>query len=210
VFSAGFRHPPLGTSFAFFYAGGMLPFLMYSDLANKIGQTIQYSRALMAYPRVTFVDALVARLLINTITLLMVHFIVMTFIMVTQSPDTTLDFSKIMMAYFMLLTLSSGVGVVNSFLFLSYPVWQTAWAVFNRPLFLISCIFFLFEDIPLPYSDWLWFNPLVHITGMMRDGFFPYYQPTYVSILYPVGLGIALTLIGLILLYRFHRDILDK
>ena len=73
IFSVGFRSPPLGTNFALFYAAGLLPFLMYSDISGKLGQTIQFSRALLAYPRVTFLDALMARFLLNMMTQLVVH-----------------------------------------------------------------------------------------------------------------------------------------
>lgn len=68
IFSIGFRHPPLGTNFSFFYAGGMLPFLMFVDISGKIGQTIQFSRTLLNYPRVTFVDAILDRLISNSLT----------------------------------------------------------------------------------------------------------------------------------------------
>ncbi|MFL4469290.1 ABC transporter permease [Tateyamaria armeniaca] len=210
IFSAGFRSPPLGTNFALFYAAGILPFLMYSDVSGKIGQTVQFSRALLAYPRVTFVDALLARFLLNTLTQLVVHGLVLGFIIVMQRPDTAFDASKIALAYMMLLSLAFGVGTLNSFLTLAYPVWQTAWAVVNRPLFLISCIFFNFEVVPQPYSDVLWFNPLVHVVGVMRDGFYPFYQPTFISVMYPIAVGGGMALVGLFLLNRFHRDILDK
>ncbi|MEQ3710070.1 MAG: ABC transporter permease [Tateyamaria sp.] len=210
IFSVGFRSPPLGTNFALFYSAGLLPFLMYSDISGKLGQTIQFSRALLAYPRVTFLDALIARFLLNMLTQLVVHGLVLGFILVMQQPDTTFNVSKIALAYVMLLALGFGVGTLNSFLTLAYPVWQTAWAVLNRPLFLISCIFFNFEIVPQPHADYLWFNPLVHVVGMMRDGFYPFYQPTYVSVIYPIALGGGLGLAGLFLLNRYHRDILDK
>lgn len=210
IFSAGFRSPPLGTNFALFYAAGLLPFLMYSDVSSKLGQTIQFSRALLTYPRVTFVDALVARFVLNALTQLVVHGLVLGAIILIQRPDTTLDMTKIVLAYAMLMPLAAGVGTLNSFLTLCYPVWQTAWAVLNRPFFLISCIFFNFESVPQPYSDYLWFNPLVHIVGMMRDGFYPFYHPNYVSVMYPVAVGGVLMLVGLFLLNRYHRDILDK
>ena len=168
IFSAGFRSPPLGTNFALFYAAGLLPFLMYADVSTKLGQTIQFSRALLAYPRVTFIDALVARFALNTLTQLVVHGLVIGAIIATQQPDTTLNMSRVVLAYVMLRSLTAGVGTLNSFLTLCYPVWQTAWAVLNRPFFLISCIFFNFESVPQPYADYLWFNPLVHIVGMMR------------------------------------------
>lgn len=209
IFSIGFRSPPLGTNFALFYAAGILPFLMYSDISGKLGQTIQFSRALLAYPRVTFLDALMARFLLNILTQLVVHGLVMGFIILMQRPDTAFDLSSIALSYVMLLSLAFGVGTLNSFLTLAYPVWQTAWAVLNRPLFLVSCIFFNFEIVPRPFSDYLWFNPLVHVVGMMRDGFYPFYQPTYVSVMYPVAVGGLLALLGLFLLNRYHRDILD-
>ncbi len=61
VFSIGFRTPPLGASFALYYAAGILPLMMFTELSGKLAQTIQFSRALLVYPRVTFLDALIAR-----------------------------------------------------------------------------------------------------------------------------------------------------
>lgn len=210
IFSAGFRSPPLGLSFALFYASGLLPFLMYGDLSAKLAQTISFSRALLEYPRVTFIDALIARFVLNTLTQFMVNLIVLAGIFLVLAPNTTLDFGKITLAYVMILALAVGVGTLNAFLFLAYPVWQTVWAVINRPIFLISCLFFLFEGVPQPWRDILWFNPLVHAFGEMRDGYYPFYQPTFVSPTYVFAVSALMTMAGLFLLNRYHRDALDK
>ena len=42
AFSLAFRSPALGDNFPLFYATGYLPFMMYSDLAAKIGQSIRF------------------------------------------------------------------------------------------------------------------------------------------------------------------------
>jgi capsular polysaccharide transport system permease protein len=210
VFSAGFRSPPLGASFPLFYATGILMFIMYSEISGKLSQTLYFSRALLEYPRVTFIDALMARLILSTLTQFMVHFVVFMGVIVLFAGDVAIDFAKVTNAYFMLISLSIGIGVVNSFLIVAYPVWQSMWAVVNRPLFIISCIFFLFEAIPEPYSSLLWFNPLVHPIGTMRDAFYPYYNPEYVTPEYPLFIGAVCLLVGLFLLNRYHRDILDK
>jgi capsular polysaccharide transport system permease protein len=210
IFSVGFRTPPLGTSFALFYAAGILPLMMYTDVSAKMAQTIQFSSALLTYPRITFVDALIARFVLNALTQLMVHFIILGFILIAFKPTTTLDYSKIGQAYVMTLALAIGIGTLNAFLTMAYPIWNTAWAILNRPLFLVSCVFFIFESVPQPYSDYLWLNPIVHIAGLMRDGFYPFYQPTYVSVGYPMAVAALTTMIGLFLLNRYHRDILDK
>jgi len=210
IFSAGFRSPPLGNSFTLFYATGLLPFLMYSDVAAKLSQSMAFSRALLEYPRVTFVDALIARFLLNAMTQFMVHIIIMGGIFLIFPIHTTLDLSKVALGYATALALAFGIGTINSFLTLAYPVWQTIWAVMNRPIFLISCLFFTFESVPQPWSDMLWYNPLVHVMGLMRDGFYPFYQPTYVSLVYPFTVAAICTVAGLFLLNRYHRDILDK
>ncbi|WP_371223622.1 ABC transporter permease [Roseovarius sp. 2305UL8-3] len=210
IFSAGFRHPPLGTSFPLFYATGILTFLIYSDVAGKLSQTLNFSRALLEYPRVTFVDALLARFILNTLTQFMVHFLVMTGVILLFVGDVSIDLGKAALAYVIVLTLAVGIGTLNGFLVVAYPVWQSVWAVLNRPMFLISCMFFLFETVPQPYQDMLWYNPLVHPIGMMRDAYYPYYNPTYISVAYPMLIGASMMLAGLFLLNRYHRDILDK
>jgi ABC-type polysaccharide/polyol phosphate export systems, permease component len=183
---------------------------MYIDLSGKLGQSMMFNRALLAYPRVTFVDALIARLLLGLVTLLSVHCIVVIFILSISNVSTTFDFTKIVTAYVMLVFLATGIGTLNSFMILSYPIWQTAWAILNRPLLIISCIFFLFDSVPEQYAKYLWYNPLIHIVGMMRDGYYPFYHPNYVSIGYPILVGLITLMAGLFLLRRYHREMMDK
>lgn len=210
IFSIGFRAPPLGTSFALFYAVGVLPFLMFTEISNKLGQTIQFSRALLKYPRVTFLDAILARLILNGFVQLMVNLLVLAFILLVLEARASLDAGPIALAYAMVLCLAAGIGTLNAFLTLAYPLWATIWAIVTRPLFIVSCIFFLFEAVPSPYDSMLWFNPLVHVTGMMRTGFYPFYHPDQVSALYVLGLSGVCFISGLFLLWRHHRDILLK
>jgi capsular polysaccharide transport system permease protein len=210
IFSVGFRAPPLGTSFALYYATGLLPLLMYLDLSTKLAQTVQFSRTLFSYPRVTVVDALLARLLLSLLTQLLVHAIVFAVIFLWLSPDTALDPARIAQAYLGLICLAAGIGTLNSFVTVVFPPWASLWAVLNRPLFLLSCIFFNFESVPQPYRDMLWYNPLVHIVGRMRYGFYPYYQPSYATLLYPVSIGAVAAILGLLLLRRFRADLAEQ
>lgn len=210
IFSLGFRAPSLGTSFALFYATGMLPFLMYNIMAQKIAQALIYSRALLEYPRVTFIDAILARMILSMLTQIVVNYIIFTSILLLFNVNVTIDFSKVGLAYLMVISLGLGIGTFNCYLFVAFPVWRNVWGILSRPLFIASCIFFIFESIPQPYNAWLWFNPLVHPVGMMRDGFYPFYHPTYVSLVYVFGFSLVLALAGLLLLRRYHKDALIK
>jgi capsular polysaccharide transport system permease protein len=207
LFSIAFRQPQLGISFALFYATGMLPFTMYKDLSGKIAKSISFSEKLMAYPAVTFIDAILARLILNTITQITIFFIVFGFIMTTVETRAHLDFQWIALSIAATLNLSVGIGIFNSVAFMKVPVWENIWAILNRPMFMISCIFFLFDSVPEPFKSMLWFNPLVHIVGLMRKGFYPSYDAAYVSLTYLFAPPLILSAFGLIMLRRYHNSV---
>ena len=210
IFSLGFRSPPLGTSFPIFYATGLVPFMMYMDIGNKMMQSLMFSRSLLVYPRVTFVDALVARFLLNLLTQLLVGYLLFTGILLLTDARVSLDLPKIALSFLMAASLGVGVGTLNCFIIGIIPAWQRIWAILNRPMFLLSCVIFLFETIPEPYQSILWYNPLVHILGLMRSGFYPYYEAAYVTPSYVFGFSLITLLLGLLFLRRYASFILQQ
>lgn len=210
IFSAGFRSPPLGSNFAIFYATGFLPFIFFSELAAKLGQALNYSRQFLAYPRITFMDAIIARFLLNALTQLLVGYILLFGILTLYETRTTLELDRIAMAYAMVGALSFGIGVMNCFLMSLMPVWQQIWSILTRPLMIVSGIFFLYEGIPEPYRAYLWYNPLMHITGELRGAFYVSYEAAYVEPSYVFGISLGLTVFGLLFLRRYHKDIIYR
>lgn len=210
VFSAAFRGPALGTNFPIFYATGMLPFVMFTDVHGKVALSLMFSKQLLTYPTVTYIDALVARFILNTMTQLMIGYIILVGIMLAFETRVNPDLVVIVQAYALAALLALGIGTLNCYLFSRFPVMQRAWSILMRPMFLISCIFFLFETLPPTYQNILWYNPLVHIIGLMRRGFYGTYDASYVSVTYIVGLSLGCMALGLLLLRRHHRDILHR
>ncbi len=208
AFSLLFAHPPIGNSFAMFYATGVLTFTMFNDLHNKVSQALLYSKALLAYPNVTFLDALLARLLLNTITQLLVCYIVFGGAMFLYEGWMRIDLGTIVMTFALTALLAFGVGTLNSFIYMKIPVWQQLWSVMMRPMFLISGAMMLYTAIPQPYRDWLWWNPLVHLTGLMRRGFYEGYDAEYASPLYVLMVAMVCLTLGLLFLKRHYRDML--
>lgn len=208
IFSLAFRAPPLGVNFPLFYATGLVPFLFYTEVSNKVSHALKFSRQLLAYPAVTYVDAIVARLALSTLTLLLVGYLIFTGVFVLFETRTFLDPLALLLAYGMAVSLSLGVGVFNCALVSLVPIWAQLWAILNRPLFIISCIFFLYDSVPEPFRSALWWNPLIHIVGQMRTAFYPTYGATYVSPVFVFSLSLFLLVAGLVFLTRYSRDII--
>ena len=210
VFSALVRAPALGISFPMFYATGMLPFLLYTAVQGKVAGGLTYSRPLLAYPTVTYFDSLLARFILEMVTKMLVGYVVFTAVMIMFETRVNLNFVIIMQAYALAALLAFGVGTLNCFLFIRLPIYQRAWAIINTPLFIVSGIFFTYETIPATYQPYLWYNPLIHIVGLMRSGFYSTYRPDYISVPYVVGLSLVCMALGLLMLRKYHRDLLNK
>ena len=209
IFSLAFHTPPLGTSFAFFYASGYLPFAAYLEVSQKVSQSIRFSRPLLFYPGVTFLDAILARFLLAAMTQAMVAGVVLAAMVPLLGIRTLIDIPAVAGAMGLAMALALGVGVLNCFLTEMVPAWERVWAILNRPLFIVSGVFFLFEAVPEPWRGWLWFNPLVHVIGQMRLGLYPAYDGAEVSAAYVLALAGAALLAGLVLLGRYHRDLVN-
>lgn len=210
VFSFVLRTPPLGSNFPLFYATGFLPFMYYVSLTAKLGQAIRYSRQLLAYPAVSYFDAILSRFLLNSITNLVVFVIVVSGIITIYGLNVSLNLPAILEAFSMVAVLALGVGTLNCYLFSIAPVWERVWAILNRPMFILSGIFFLLETTPEPFRTILSYNPLVHVISKMREGFFATYDARLASPLYVYSVGLVCLFFGMLLLTRHHRMLLNE
>ena len=208
VFAAAFRNPPLGISFPMFYATGMLPFALFNDVHNKVAQSLAYSRPLLAYPTVTYLDALLARFVLNAMTQILVGYLILTACMLLFETRVNPDLPVIVEAYALTALLALGVGTLNCYFFTRFDLMSRLWSILMRPMFIISGVFILFEGIPGAYQDVLWWNPLIHVVGLMRAGFYANYEASYVSGPYVLAVSLGALALGLTLLRRSYRDLL--
>lgn len=210
VFSMALRNPGLGSNFPLFYATGFLPFTMYNDISNKVATSIRFSRPFLAYPSVTFIDTMVARVVLNALTHATVMCVVVSGIFIIFRLPVVIDMVSVFEALLMTTMLGVGVGTLNCYLLTTFPLWERAWQILTRPLFLISGVFFLYDMMPAKAQDFLWYNPLLHCVGMLRRGIYPTYEASYVSQLYVYSVAVMLLFFGLLLLARNHRNLLER
>lgn len=204
------KSPSIGNNFMLFYATGFLPYMLFMQTNTRISRCLRYSRQLLKYPRVTFIDAIAARFIVYLITHLMVFYTLMIGIHLLFDLDAHLDFPAIGLAIAMAATLGLGVGCLNCFLISYIPIWENLWTIVTRPLLLLSTVIYTFEEVPWQFQDYVWYNPLVQIIGLMRRGFYPSYDAAYVSPVYVFGFALAPMALGLVLLYRWNRTLMNR
>lgn len=209
-FSLVIRSPSLGTSFLLFYATGYLPFDLYQTISNTTTRALNFSKPLLKYPAVTWIDAILARCILNSLTSILIAFFLLGGVLMVTDSRSVVDMGPILQALVLAIVLGLGVGTVNCVLLGLYPLWDVVWSIITRPLFLASGVIYVFEDLPPLARDILWYNPLLHITGLMRSGFYSTYTAPFVSVVYVLLISLILLVLGLILMGRYHRVILNR
>lgn len=210
AFSFLLRTPSLGNSFLLFYATGFVPFTLYQNISNMVARALTFSKPLLQYPAVTWADAVLARFILNALTGILVGYIVLTLIMVVIDTHIVLNITPILKVIGLTLLFGLAVGMLNCVLNGLFTAWSMIWSIATRPLFLASGVIFIYEDMPPVAQNILWYNPLMHITGLMRTGFYATYSPSYISEIYVICVSLIVLFLGTVFLRRYNRTILTR
>jgi capsular polysaccharide transport system permease protein len=210
AFSLALRTPPLGTSFMLFYATGIIPFSMFSTMSKGVAGAVSTNRGLLNYPVVTALDAVLAKVVLNFLTVFLVGALLAAGVVIGFDLHVNLDLAAVLAAFALAALLGLGVGTLNCVLFGFFPTWKNVWGVLTRPLFILSSIFYTYESVPRAFQELLWWNPLVHVVALMRRGFYGAYDPAFVSYPYVVGLGLGLFVLGGWLLRRHAAFLIEQ
>jgi capsular polysaccharide transport system permease protein len=185
IFGAIGRAPALGTSFPMFFATGYLAFNFYVGMSSYVVGAVKANKALLSYPVVAPIDTVAVIILIAEW---------------EANKVFQVDFGPVVAAAAAASVLGLGVGLVNVTLFSRYTLYEKIFSIINRPMYLISGVFFLPDDMPHPFRDIILMNPVAHVIMWFRTGFYSEYHPSGLDRLFVVETSIILVLIGMILL----------
>lgn len=207
AFSLMMRSPSLGDSFILFYASGYLVFSNFRTLEKAVSKSINFSRPLLLYPAVTWLDTILARLLLTLLTNLLNTILLFGGILYFTGSGIVLDFPPIIEAVALATVLGLGVGTFNCMAGGLFPIYNSIWKIATRPLMILSAVLYIYEDLPTNGANMLWWNPLAHITGLFRSGVFSTYHPQYISVPYILGIALLSLAVGLFFLSSYSADI---
>lgn len=199
IFQAIARAPALGVSFPLFFATGYVGFQFYQATATYLNSAVKANRSLLSYPSVAPIDTIIARYFLQLGTTVLVGIVVLGTIIVWMRTPPELAWLAIVEAALVASTLGLGMGLINNVMFLKYTLYEQVFSIVNRPLFLISGVFFLPDAIPHPYREIVLFNPLVHVVMQFRVGFYSEYRAAGLDMPYVYTFAFLTLFIGMVL-----------
>ncbi|WP_367987955.1 ABC transporter permease [Vibrio sp. NTOU-M3] len=199
IFAGLGRQSPVGGDLAVFFTTGIIPWLLYSNLANRVSGALGANQALLAYPHVTPFDVLIGRALLEAVTMLVVFAIIIITLQVTGRALAIYDLFNVLVGLLLLTLFSTGIGLMNSAIRIYFDSWDKIFNAINRPLYFLSGIFFTAASLPHQAREWLQWNPIFQYVEWIRAGFFSTYQNTYIWHEYAISCAFAVFAVGLAL-----------
>ncbi|MEL6210254.1 MAG: ABC transporter permease, partial [Pseudomonadota bacterium] len=171
---------------------------------------VRTNKALLSFPIVTILDTIIARFLLQLITNITTFWFIMGAVIYSQQVSVVLRLDQVFLAMGLAALLGLGVGAINNALFALSATYERVFGIVNRPLFIVSGVFFLYESLPAGGQAIIIWNPLIHITAIMRRGFYPNYEAAFVQPLVVALFGIALLLLGILMTRAMRTRLLEQ
>ncbi|MDO6488121.1 ABC transporter permease [Colwellia sp. 6_MG-2023] len=193
-----------GIPVALFLFTGILPFKFFMKLLPQVGAAVSANKALLTYRQVTAIDPIITRILIETVTFIVVYVLILGTMAWLDFEVLPNDLLALLAACFLLLILAVGIGLLFCCAVSYWPDTAKLFAMITTPMYLISGVLYSATMIPEQYWYLFSWNPIFHLIELSRDAFFVSYT-TPIGDWYFVSF-IALTSITLgLMAFRINR-----
>lgn len=179
-------HPPIPVDLLTSMIIGFFPFLLCKSVMQNAAGSFDSNRALLFYPGVRPLDFAVSAAMLEGLTLTAAFAVALAinyqFVPVPRLHDPL----EALMALVAAWLLGIGLGLTLMAIQTLKPNLKFALQLVLRPLLFISGVMYAAAEIPVWVVNILWWNPLFHLTEMLREGVAasyksPLFDPLYLT-----------------------------
>lgn len=200
LFSTMGRVPPLGESFFLFFVTGLMPFFYWQHIVKQVQNGVISNKNLLIYPQVLPIDIFLARAILESLTTILVSFIILTFSYFYGVDFSIRSICEIFLLLLIYFIFSFGYGLISAGLIDFIPSMSKVFSLLSFPLFLLSGIMFTAESIPPNIREWLIWLPMLQYNEWMRSIFYVGFESPYYNISYLCLISSIFLFLGLILM----------
>jgi capsular polysaccharide transport system permease protein len=203
------RYPAFGENAILFFASGIIAYRYYAAIAGRTLTAITSNHALLTYPVVRPADVIIARALLETVTMLIVTLLFWGMLSLIEEQRIIHHPATFALGLAAMTFLAWGVGTFNAVFARLLPAWERIHPLLGLPLLIASGIFYLPVTMPENIKIVLFWNPILHCIEWIRIGIYLDYLPL-LNRPYPIAFGAIALVLGLSLERMFRRIILRR
>jgi capsular polysaccharide transport system permease protein len=195
-YALGHSTPP-GMPILAFLTTGIVPFSLFRESATRCLSAIDANKGLLFYPLVRPLDLVIARAILETVTQLVVMFLLLGTMAMWQGELHINSWTETLCGLGLAAGIGSSFGLVCCGLSVFSRSVERLFPALIRPIFWLSAVFHPVESLPRGFREFLLWNPIVHSIELVRDGWFPGYHALHVDIPYACSWILVMSFVGL-------------
>ena len=193
------RPNPYGTSLLQYSAVSVFPFICFSYVMRWIVFSALTNRSFLQYPIIKPLDLIVARTLLEIVSIALVGILVIILLIVCGSDPMPANRSEAVYAVCGAIFLAIGFGVPNAVIAFLLPIWNVVVTLIIIVTYAASGIIFVADSLPEQIRVPLSYLPTLQCTEWMRVAYYSDYPTTVLDRGYVLEFGLASLTIGLIM-----------
>jgi capsular polysaccharide transport system permease protein len=196
------RTIPLPVSMPEFLITGILPYLFWRNCSVRGGSAAASNLPLLTYPQVKVFDVVIARVLLDAATIVVVTLVFIVALRFTTGQQFSTwirDPFTLAEGVFTLFFFSFCTAILSSSLARLWHAWPMVFSYLSRPLYFTSGIFFTLESLPSGVKGLASLNPVAHLLEWVRTGAIPGFISTSYSPMYVYSWAFIMLFIGLLI-----------
>lgn len=187
---------PFGENLLLFLMTGLLVFRVFVSISGRGTDSIRSNKSMLAYPPVKPIDVILARVILEVLTMLVVLFVFFSFMTFTAESKIIINYNTFAAAISVLILLSTGLSIFNAVFVILWPTWDRIWGLIRLPLLLCSGVFYVPKSLPPNAQAVLQWNPVLHCVEWLRTSTYVTYD-ALLSKTYVISFAVILVAIGL-------------
>lgn len=198
---------PFGDNLLLFMLTGVLTYRLAMNIAKRCTGAIQANLALLTFPLVKTFDVIVARIVLESVSMLLVAAIFLAGLELFAAVRVFRTPEELMIAFAATVYLGAGLGFFNATVSRIIPAWERLWNLLSLPLFISSGIVFVPAALPPEVFGIIYYNPFLHCVEWVREAAYIDYHAS-VDRLYLISLSTVFLLTGLLVNYLFQNEMI--
>ncbi len=196
LFRALGRTPPIHVGPEIFVATGVLPYISFRQAITSMAQAYPAHRYLRYVRPVSINDILLATIALEALNFIVAAVVIFSFVTLLFGAALPSEPATVALGFGLAWAMAAGVGRLVAVLGVLSDSFARVVPIVLRPLFWVSGIFYTATELPLAVQNALWFSPLLHVTEIIRSGYFAGYTSPVANLWVPIAAAAIFFLIS--------------
>lgn len=191
------RRPPIDAGLEIFVATGILPYVAFRQTVTALSRMLPAHRHMRYLPGVSTDTILWAGMLLEAVNLAVSALLIFGGVTLIFGAPLPAALPGVLWAFAVAWALGAGIGRFAAIAGQLSPTFARTLPLALRPFFWLSGVFYVAAELPAGLRDVMWYSPFLHVTELLREGYFLGFESAFADARYPLLLGAGFYLASL-------------